>query len=540
MRVLSRLAGTFGDRIAIHLFGCDESDPQFRELRRDFAYRNHGVLRRAEVAELLGQSDLFLDLSDYQAFGRTGLEGMACGCAAVLPVSGGADEYAIDGVNALVVDSLNEEACHARIADLLRRPERLARMQMAGLVTASGYSIHAAAISELTLFAKHLAKHRTGYRASQPSDEKPRVCLVPAVLGGSGPARANAGSGYIRLILPYQQPAVVRRWQVETCATGKLPPPDGADVVILQRDTPIDADLDELAQWVDALRRAGGHLIYDLDDDLLDAAALRQRGKKGDVEILARRVRYAAESADLVTVSTPTLAERLAPYNSNIRIVPNFVDATLWKLDRPRRHDEGPYARTENVVRIGYVGTPTHDHDLAIVKEAIERIEQDYGEHARVEIIGAFEKTAPTFGQRVGLPRDSVYPAFVNWLDQRVHWDIALIPLVDDAFNRSKSHLKFIECACLDLGIICSGVESYAGVARHGENALVVGNDTESWYAAIRTLIEDADLRQRLAARARQDVIDGYTIAGNAALYLETLDAAGKLRAGASGVTVAA
>lgn len=523
MRVLSRLAAGFGSDVQIQLFGCEDDERQFAVLERNFDYRSHGVLKRAEVAALLAQSDLFLDLSDYQAFGRTGLEAMACGCAAVLPLSGGADEYAIDGVNALVVDTQDEEMCRERIAALLRAPAQLAKMQVAGLVTASRYSVHTAAISELALFTKQVARHRAHHRATQPSTEKPRICLVPAVIGNKGSARANAGSGYVRLILPYQQPVVARHWQVETCATGDVPSPDASDVVILQRDTPIDADLDQLSVWLDALRRAGGRLIYDLDDDLMDGAALRHRGKKGDVETLARRVQYVAENADVVTVSTPALAERLGAFNSNVRVVPNFVDGRLWKLDRPRTHDEGPFARTDDVVRIGYIGTPTHDHDLAVACDAVQRIEREHGRKVGVEIIGAFEKSPPTFGQRVGLPRDSLYPSFVNWLDQRVHWDIALIPLADDSFNRSKSHLKFLECACLDMAIVCSDVESYAGVARDGENCLVAGNDAQAWHAAIERLIGDPELRARLAAQARRDVIEHYTVAGNAELYLDVL-----------------
>ncbi len=460
---------------------------------------------------------------------------MACGSAAVLPVSGGADEYAVDGVNALVVDTMDEEACYSRIAELLRAPERLEAMQPAALGTAARYSIHAAAVSELTLFAAHLA----GHRATQPRREKPRLCLVPGLMADKGGPRTPTGSGHVRLLRPYRQPAVLRHWRVETCTAGALPPPDAAEVVILQRDAPA-AELGDLADWIAALRRAGGRLVFELDDDVLDAAALRDRGYDGDVEALAGRARYLAGNADLVTVSTPALAERFRPLNANIRVVPNFVDGALWKLDRPRAHAEGPYARTADVIRIGYIGTPTHDRDLDIVAGAARRVEAEYGARVSLEVIGACQHRTPPFGARIGLPRNSEYPAFVDWLDKRVHWDIGIIPLADDSFNRSKSHLKFIECACLDMALVCSGVESYAGVARHGENALVVGNDTEAWYAAMKTLIEDPGLRRRLAARARQDVIDGYTVAGNATLYLETLEAVRGLPARDDAVSVAA
>ena len=74
MRLLSRLAKSSANKVSFCLFGCNEDDPGFQKLQRDFDYQNSGVLTRPEVASLLARSDVFIDLSDYQAFGRTALE----------------------------------------------------------------------------------------------------------------------------------------------------------------------------------------------------------------------------------------------------------------------------------------------------------------------------------------------------------------------------------------------------------------------------------------------------------------------------------
>ena len=58
-------------------------------------FATYGTLKRQEVADLLGRCDVFIDLSDYQAFGRTALEAMACGCTSVVPMHGGAEEYVL-------------------------------------------------------------------------------------------------------------------------------------------------------------------------------------------------------------------------------------------------------------------------------------------------------------------------------------------------------------------------------------------------------------------------------------------------------------
>ncbi len=148
MRVLKRLKREFGERVEIHIFGGEEHDLETYGLERDFEFRSHGILIREEVAQLLRQSEVFVDLSDYQALGRTGLEAMACGCAVVLPTKGGVHEYALDGQNALLVNTSSEEACYARIADLVANRDLWHQLSRNAVVKASEYSIRRAVISE--------------------------------------------------------------------------------------------------------------------------------------------------------------------------------------------------------------------------------------------------------------------------------------------------------------------------------------------------------------------------------------------------------
>ena len=118
----------------------------------DFAFENRGILKRLEVAALLREADVFVDLSDYQAFGRTGLEAMACGCATVLPACGGVDEYAVAGVNALLVDTASFEETTAAVARLVGDRGLRERLAERALETAARYSVIRASLSELSVF----------------------------------------------------------------------------------------------------------------------------------------------------------------------------------------------------------------------------------------------------------------------------------------------------------------------------------------------------------------------------------------------------
>ena len=156
LRILRDLARRF-DGLRILLFGCEtdaledlaRGDPDFK---LDFEFENRGILTRRDVASLLRESDIFIDLSDYQAFGRSGLEAMACGCATVLPAQGGADEYVVDGENAFLVDTTSLEDVTTTIGRLIKDPSLREEIRARSLETAARYSILRASLSELAVF----------------------------------------------------------------------------------------------------------------------------------------------------------------------------------------------------------------------------------------------------------------------------------------------------------------------------------------------------------------------------------------------------
>lgn len=514
--LLARLKARFGEKLQVRIFGCRSEDGSFKKLKRDFDFENLGILTRPQVADLLRNTDAFIDLSDYQAFGRTGLEAMACGAMAVVPQAGGADEYAVDNVNALVIDSFDVEACLKRLSTIIEQPKEMARLRLAGLATAARYSPRRAALSELLTFAPALAERRT----INPLPVRPKLVLMPA-LTTDGAVKIT-GSGYVRLIAPYRQDGLAQSWDTSVLHDGSLPEPGSADVVILQRDLfpPSQAQFDT---WQKAWHNSGGKLIYEIDDDLTDGAGLTERGYGGSTKALAERVKTYVRSADAVSVSTTRLAEVLSTYvpeaASKIRVIPNYLDSQLWGLQGAAPE---PHTTRERPLKLGYAGTPTHTEDLMLIRDVVQELEQDHG--IEFEVIGAFQRTEAPFGRRIELPNNSVYPVFTEWLTTIVDWDIAVIPLADNPFNRAKSNLKFLDYAALNTAIVCSDNVEYRKVARDGENCLMVANDANSWKEALLRLIEDPQLRHRLAAAANQDLREKWTVQKNLASYKALLD----------------
>ena len=157
-RILEQIAEKFDDKVELLAFGASSGELVRNCIRTSERITQSGALSRDGVAAVLRTSDIFLDLSDYQAFGRTALEGMACGCVPVLPQLGGADEFARNFVNAMVVDTRDEEAIMRAVSDLLSLDDKTRRaMRNAAIRTSLEYSVEKAAHTEYVAFSEFLA-----------------------------------------------------------------------------------------------------------------------------------------------------------------------------------------------------------------------------------------------------------------------------------------------------------------------------------------------------------------------------------------------
>lgn len=145
----AELAQGGGEALAAH--GVP-GDPAVEEGAQ--AVTHLGLLSRLQVAALMRRSDVFIDASAYQAFGRTGLEAMACGAVPLLPALGGMHEYARAGENAVIHDEGSPQEIAAAVLDLAGAPARLARMSQEGVRDARRFSVERAARSQLALFAQ--------------------------------------------------------------------------------------------------------------------------------------------------------------------------------------------------------------------------------------------------------------------------------------------------------------------------------------------------------------------------------------------------
>ena len=99
-----------------------------------------GELSPRDVAQVYRNADIVVDLSYWHGFGRSGIEGMACGAVPVLSASGGIMRYAESGVNSFVVDGEDLDGVADRIIELSVNRELRLDLRQAGLKSVRRFS----------------------------------------------------------------------------------------------------------------------------------------------------------------------------------------------------------------------------------------------------------------------------------------------------------------------------------------------------------------------------------------------------------------
>lgn len=301
------------------------------------------------------------------------------------------------------------------------------------------------------------------------------------------------GCSMVRLLRPLTYPGLSTPWRV-TQGTA-LPEDATPDIVVVERLWKPETDVQNALDLIRTLRRAGSRIIYTLDDDLLGLNLPPAR---------ANAVRMFARFADGVIVSTEPLAGRMRSLNSNVLVVPNQIDDTLFGPPREPR-DAG------EVVTMGYMGTLTHLNDLLSILEPLRRALHEQKGKLRLELVGVSENphVLELFN---GLPVELkkadghvAYDRFVPWVKQNLQWDFALAPLAPSAVNECKSDLKFLDYGALSIPGVFSASTTYSDTVRHNENGLLAANADE-WCSNIKLMAQDADMRRRLALAARDEV----------------------------------
>jgi GT2 family glycosyltransferase len=322
----------------------------------------------------------------------------------------------------------------------------------------------------------------------------------------------------IRLLRPLTHPSLITTTNVTYGVTYKGV---NANVVILDRLWKPSLTLAEAKQVVQDLKHSNTCFIYHLDDNIIDTDFYSGNEKKQIAEFFMRH-------ADGIIFSSEGLRERFKDYNKNIYVIPNSLDEKLLSKDR----SIGIPDPVQRDIVIGYMGTPTHDNDLKMILPALQTIMTKY-DNVYFEVVGALrEKNIIASLSRtdiIEITSVRYYPNFWKWMNQNMYWDIGIAPLEDTPFNRAKSDIKFLDYAALGIPGIFSMVKPYQSTVLHNDTGILTINTVDAWTKAFENLIENPDVRHRIARSAYQYLMKNRTLSLNAYKWKEAIEQIYKL-----------
>jgi len=284
----------------------------------------------------------------------------------------------------------------------------------------------------------------------------------------------------------------------------------------------------------------GKPLIVDVDDNYLE---MTKANPAYDIYAPLKGGRYFLGTfmamSDHLTVSTEPLKETYTkhftqfPEAPPITVLPNCNDINDWPKERKNWND--------GIIRIGYQGGAGHKEDLELLYEPMADILSRF-QNVKFEIVGIVEKRRmkqvvkkiKSFQKGVradqiefygGTPAWVGYPNFINSFG----WDIGVAPLLDQPFERCKSHIKVMEYAMVGCPSVASPVYPYiepimgVPVMEHGKTGLFAKN-TQEWIENLELLITNVKIREEIAQNMYNHVRDHWQYSQWIHLWKDVID----------------
>ena len=199
-----------------------------------------------------------------------------------------------------------------------------------------------------------------------------------------------------------------------------------------------------------------------------------------------------------IQTSTPYLADFLSQFNPHVTVFAN----QLRRLPPPRDFDaEFKKKKTTTI----FFGALNRDGDFIEILPMLNKLAKQYGSKlafkilSRKNLFDALETENKTF---VGDMRkyEGQFVSYDEYEAAIRDSDIAILPLRDNEFNRSKSDLKFIECAGNGTVVLASPVV-YANSIDEGKTGFIYRDERE-FTNKLNLLIKNKNLRRMVAEKA--------------------------------------
>lgn len=213
--------------------------------------------------------------------------------------------------------------------------------------------------------------------------------------------------------------------------------------------------------------------------------------------ILADKHPALMNGAALVMAGNPYLVEFAQRAGAKqVELVPTVIDLTRYPTGMINRRDG------LRLPCVGWIGQRSTASFLAPYASIFERLTAEG--RAQFAAIGID-------AQSLGLPMDSIPWSERTEVASIASLDIGIMPLIDAPFERGKCGYKLIQYMACGLPVVASPVGVNKDIVEHGVNGFLA-ETPEQWEQALRTLLADPGLRQRMGHAGRRKVEQQYAV----------------------------
>lgn len=209
-----------------------------------------------------------------------------------------------------------------------------------------------------------------------------------------------------------------------------------------------------------------------------------------------------------ITVGNDYLRRYVEPFNPAVTVIPTVVDTTRY-VAATRSHAQPPV--------VGWIGSPSTWRYMEEVLPDILPVIKEAG--ASFRAVGA----GPAAQRWTEI--ESVSWAEATEITEVQRMDVGLMPLPEEDWARGKCGYKLIQYMACSLPTIASPVGVNGSIVQQEETGFLA-QTPEQWRAALRRLLGDGDLRQRLGRAGRERVVEQYSLASQEARLLQVFEMA--------------
>lgn len=260
-------------------------------------------------------------------------------------------------------------------------------------------------------------------------------------------------------------------------------------------------------------RRLRLPVLYDLDDPLFSISAYETYENMKALDpafkrhFLGEAPKYLEmmNGADILSVSTPGMVAHTQLYTQRpVYMRRNFADSITLQDGARAMANARAAARKDDLFRAVFAsGSQGHEIDFELIQDEVITFLDASPTH-RLMILGHFNTDLLPQALQNQIETHP-FSTYETYLDTLATADCAVMPLIDDAFNRCKSAVRVIDASSVGVPSVVGTVSDMANMVTDGKTGLIVHTPAD-WGKALTTLAADRKTTRAMGSAARLDL----------------------------------